>query len=101
MSGGGDRSSRYTNMHKVLQGAFFIDRDSKKRNGPGADTIPRRLKPLPNLYKLTLEDGLKESPKHVRQKQIRKINFKKFRHYVGYYTISFQNARSLQHKFTT
>jgi hypothetical protein len=39
--------------------------------GPDADTIPRRLEPLSNLYTVLLEDGLKESPKHVRQKQIR------------------------------
>jgi hypothetical protein len=36
--------------------------------GPDADTIPRRLEPLPNLYTVPLEDGLKESPKQVRQK---------------------------------
>jgi hypothetical protein len=40
---------------------------------PGADTIPRRLKPLPNFYTEPLEDGLKESPKHVKQyKEINK-----------------------------
>jgi hypothetical protein len=38
----------------------------------GTDTIHRRLEPQPNLYTLPLEDGLKESPKHVSQKQIRK-----------------------------
>jgi hypothetical protein len=36
--------------------------------GMGADTIHRRLKPLPNLYTVLLEDGLNESPKNVRQK---------------------------------
>jgi hypothetical protein len=35
--------------------------------GPDADTVPRRLEPLPNLYTVPLEDGLKESPEHVRQ----------------------------------
>jgi hypothetical protein len=40
--------------------------------GPDADTIPRRLELLPNLYTVPLEGVLKESPKHVRQKQIRK-----------------------------
>jgi hypothetical protein len=39
---------------------------------PDADTIPRRLEPLPNLYTVPLEDGLKESPKRLRQKQLRK-----------------------------
>jgi hypothetical protein len=34
----------------------------------GADTIPSRLEPLPNLYSTPAsEDGLKESPKHVKQ----------------------------------
>jgi hypothetical protein len=40
-------------------------------SGPGgtdADTLPRRLEPLPNLYPVPLEDGLKERPKQVRQK---------------------------------
>jgi hypothetical protein len=41
-------------------------------SGPDTDTIPRRLEPLPNLYTLPLEDGIKESPKLARQKQIRK-----------------------------
>jgi hypothetical protein len=36
--------------------------------GPYADTILRRLDPLPNLNKVSLEDGLKESPKYVTQK---------------------------------
>jgi hypothetical protein len=39
---------------------------------PDTDTIHRRLESLPNLYTLPLEDGLKENPKHVRQKKIRK-----------------------------
>jgi hypothetical protein len=30
--------------------------------------LHRRLEPLPNLYTVPLEDGLKESLKHVRQK---------------------------------
>jgi hypothetical protein len=34
--------------------------------GPDADTIPRKLEPLPNLYTVPLKDELKESPKHVR-----------------------------------
>jgi hypothetical protein len=41
-------------------------------SGPDADTIPRRLKPLSNLHTVPLEDGIKESPKRARQKQIRK-----------------------------
>jgi hypothetical protein len=36
--------------------------------GPDADTIPRRLEILLNFYTVPLEDGLKESPKHVRHK---------------------------------
>jgi hypothetical protein len=36
--------------------------------GPDADIVPRRLEPLPNSYTVPLEDGLKESPKRVRQK---------------------------------
>jgi hypothetical protein len=35
--------------------------------GPDADTIRRKLEPLPNLYTVPLEDGLEESPKRVRQ----------------------------------
>jgi hypothetical protein len=30
--------------------------------------LHRRLEPLPNLYPVPLEDGLKESPKHERLK---------------------------------
>jgi hypothetical protein len=36
--------------------------------GPDADTIPRKLEKLPNLYTVPLKDELEESPKHVRQK---------------------------------
>jgi hypothetical protein len=36
--------------------------------GPGADTIHRTLEPLPNLYTVPFEDGLKESPKYIGQK---------------------------------
>jgi hypothetical protein len=35
--------------------------------GPDADTISSRLERLPNLYTVPLEDGVKESLKHVRQ----------------------------------
>jgi hypothetical protein len=34
---------------------------------PGADTIPGILEPLPKFTPAS-EDGVKESPKHVRQK---------------------------------
>jgi hypothetical protein len=34
---------------------------------PDADSIPSRLELLPNLYAVPLEDGLKESLKHVRR----------------------------------
>jgi hypothetical protein len=36
--------------------------------GPDADTIPRRLEHHCQICTVPLEDGLKESPKHVRQK---------------------------------
>jgi hypothetical protein len=35
---------------------------------PGAETIPRRPEPLPLSCTPASEDGLKENPKHVRQK---------------------------------
>jgi hypothetical protein len=40
---------------------------------------------------VALEDGLKVSPKHVRQKEIRK-HIKKLVHCVGYYTIPSRNV---------
>jgi hypothetical protein len=49
----------------------------KSASGPGwnctvqfqpSPDAHRRLESLPNLYTVPLEDGLKESPKHVRQK---------------------------------
>jgi hypothetical protein len=49
-----------------------IIRLKQSQPGPDADTILSGLEPLPNLYTVPLEDGLKESPKHVRQKYIRK-----------------------------
>jgi hypothetical protein len=54
--------------------------------GPDTDTIPSRIESLPNLYTLPLEDGLKESLKHVRQKYIRKL-IKKSVHSIGCYIV--------------
>jgi hypothetical protein len=59
--------------------AFFVQAEQKKLRcndiwrlgaqeqsrtaiGRDADTIPRRLETLPNLYTVALEDGLKERP---------------------------------------
>jgi hypothetical protein len=45
--------------------------DVEGQDDPGADTITRRLEPR-RICKPASEDGLKESPKHVRQKYIDK-----------------------------
>jgi hypothetical protein len=73
----------------------------KTSTSPGYDVSARALTSYPgdlnhcrSFFTPASEDGLKESPKHVRQKRLKK----KLVHYVGHYTISFQNARSLQHK---
>jgi hypothetical protein len=59
-------SSRGT-MYKFCSGSSLLGMVST--SGPvWKGTVPT----WPSLYIVPLEDGLKESPKHVRQKQIRK-----------------------------
>jgi hypothetical protein len=50
-------------------------RMERSHPGPDADTIPWRPESLPNLCRVSLEDGINESPIHIRQKYInKKIN---------------------------
>jgi hypothetical protein len=55
-------------VYKFGSGSNLLGVGVEFQYGPDADTIPKRLQSLPNLYTLPLEDGLIESPKHVRQK---------------------------------
>jgi hypothetical protein len=66
--------------------------------GPDADTIPRRIEPLPKLYNCLLKIGLKKPETCKAEINKEKKQIQKPVHYVGYCTISFQTARSLQHK---
>jgi hypothetical protein len=62
---------------------------------PGADTIPRRLEPLPKLY-TCLWTWAKRKSETCKAEVNWYINEKSV-----HYTILFQNARSLQHKISS